>query len=65
MENLKISGETGQLDNWNVDDVIKPLTSSKQMDVARMLQYEWDNTISRCGMTYLEIEQFNNTYNNF
>jgi hypothetical protein len=65
MENLKISGETGQLDNWNVDDVIKPLTSSKQMDVARMLQYEWDNTISRCGMTYLEIEQFNNTYNNY
>jgi hypothetical protein len=65
MENLKISGETGQLDNWNVDDVIKPLTSSKQMDIARMLQYEWDNTISRCGMTYLEIEQFNNTYNNF
>ena len=40
MENLKISGETGQLDNWNVDDVIKPLTSSKQMDIARMLQYE-------------------------
>ena len=65
MENLKISGETGQLDNWNVDDVIKPLTSSKQMDIARMLQYEWDNTISRCGMTYLEIEQFNNTYNNY
>lgn len=63
MENLKISGETGQLDNWNVDDVIKPLTSSKQMDIARMLQHEWDNTISRCGMTYLEIEQFNNTYN--
>lgn len=65
MGNLKISGETGQLDNWNVDDVIKPLTSSKQMDIARMLQYEWDNTISRCGMTYLEIEQFNNTYNNY
>ena len=65
MENLKISGETGQLDNWNVDDVIKPLTSSKQMDIARMLQYEWDNTISRCGMTYLEREQFNNTYNNY
>lgn len=62
MENLKISGETGQLDNWNVDDVIKPLTSSKDWDICRMLQYDHDNTIGKyCdGMTYLEIEQLNN-----
>ena len=31
----------------------------------RLAQYEWDNTEARNGMTYLEIEQLNNTYNNF
>ena len=32
-----------------------------------MLQYEHDNTIGQYtdGMTYLQVEQFNNTYNNF
>ena len=33
--------------------------------VDEMIQYDWDNKVSRCGMTYLEIEQFNNQYNNF
>jgi hypothetical protein len=31
----------------------------------RLAQYDLDNKIARNGMTYLEIEQFNNTYNNF
>jgi len=38
---------------------------SKDIAICRLLQDEWDNTVSQCGMTYLEIEQFNNTYNNF
>lgn len=40
---------------------------SKEQDKERMSQYDHDNKIgSRCdGMTYLEIEQLNNTYNNF
>jgi len=31
----------------------------------RLVDYDRDNKIARNGMTYLEIEQFNNTYNNF
>lgn len=31
----------------------------------RLADYQWENKIARNGMTYLEIEQFNNTYNNF
>lgn len=31
----------------------------------RLAEYHYDNKIARNGMTYLEIEQFNNTYNNF
>lgn len=42
---------------------------SKDEDICRMLQYEHDNMYGsqsgKAGMTYLEIEQFNNTYNNF
>jgi hypothetical protein len=41
---------------------------SKDEDICRMLQYEYDNSIcdgKNAGMTYLEVEQFNNTYNNF
>jgi hypothetical protein len=40
---------------------------SKDEDISRMLQYEYDNTIGKhtSGLTYLEVEQLNNTYNNF
>jgi hypothetical protein len=41
---------------------------TKDEDICRMLQYEYDNSICNgksFGMTYLEVEQFNNTYNNF
>lgn len=62
MKNLLISGNTNQVEEWDIDEII---SSSKEKDIERMLQYNWDNRISRCGMTYLEIEQFQNTYNNF
>lgn len=66
MENLQISGTSSQKENWNVEEILqdKPQKSVKQM-VDEMIQYDWDNKVSRCGMTYLEIEQFNNQYNNF
>jgi len=65
MKTLLISGNT--LQEWNVDEILTDKTKSKDRDICDMLQYEWDNTIGQyCnGMTYLEIEQFNNTYNNF
>ena len=43
------------------------MTISQQRE--RMVEYDYDNTIGsetgRADMTYLEVEQFNNTYNNF
>lgn len=64
MKNLLISGNTNDLLEWDVQEVIKPQTSRK-LDRDRLSEYEWENKIARNGMTYLEIEQFNNTYNNF
>jgi len=66
MKNLLVSGNTNELLEWDIQEVIKP-TSSRKVDRDRMVQYDYDNKVGRCcdGMTYLEIEQFNNTYNNF
>lgn len=64
MKALIISGDTYTSKEWNIQDILSN-NNSKQKDIDTLVQYEWDSTISRCGMTYLEIEQFNNTYNNF
>lgn len=63
MKALLISGNT--LQEWNIQETLT--TPSKAMDIERLLQYEYDNTIGKYtgGMNYLEVEQFNNTYNNF
>jgi hypothetical protein len=47
--------------DWNIDEIIN--TKSRKQDRDRMVDYDWENKIARNGMTYLEIEQFNNTYN--
>ena len=67
MGNLKISGNTNQTTEWNIDDVLVNTIPNKSIkDMVNIInQYDWDNTIARNGMTYLEIEQFNNSYNNF
>lgn len=66
MENLKISGNTTELIDWDIEEIIKPIPTKNQL-ICNMLENEWANTIGKyCGgQTYLEIEQFNNTYNNF
>jgi hypothetical protein len=63
--NLLVSGTTGQLDSWNVDEVLRNNTIGNAVE--QLLQFEYDNTIGKYteGMTYLEVEQFNNSYNNF
>jgi hypothetical protein len=61
MKNLLISGNT--LQEWDIEEVLTNKVKSKDQTICDMIQSDWDNTISRCGMTYLEIEQFNNTYN--
>jgi hypothetical protein len=63
MKTLLISGNT--LQEWNVDEILTNKVKPKDQQICDMLQSEWDNKVSTCGMTYLEIEQFNNTYNNF
>jgi hypothetical protein len=63
MNTLLISGNT--LQEWDVEDILTNKVKSKDRDIFDMIQYDWDNTVSRCGMTYLEIEQFDNQFNNF
>jgi hypothetical protein len=63
MKTLLISGNT--LQEWDVEQVLTNKIKSKDQQICDMLQNEWDNKVSTCGMTYLEIEQLNNTYNNF
>jgi hypothetical protein len=50
-----------------VEQLFPKKETSKSEDIQRMLEYEHDNTIGQYtnGLTYLEVEQFNNTYNNF
>lgn len=60
--NLLVSGTTNDMVEWNVEDIIKPIKSYK-VDRDRMVEYAWENKVARNGMTYLEIEQFNNTFN--
>lgn len=60
--NLLVSGSTGELVEWNIEETLKPISTRKQ-DRDRMTEYDWENRIARNGMTYLEIEQFNNTFN--
>ena len=64
MKALLISGNT--LQEWDIKETIGRV-KSKSDDIETLLQYEHDNTMGKyCnGLTYLEVEQFNNTYNNF
>ena len=62
MRTLLISGDT--LQEWNVEEILTN-EKSKKKDIETLLSYDWDNTVGKYfdGMTYLEIEQFNNKYN--
>ena len=64
MKALLISGNT--LTDWDVNDILQDI-NSKNRDIERLLQYEYDNTIgpetARQGLTYLEVEQINYNYN--
>ena len=62
MKSLLVSGSTNEMVEWDIEETLKP-TSSYKVDRDRMVEYDWDNRIAKNGMTYLEIEQFNNTFN--
>jgi hypothetical protein len=42
---------------------LQPAECSELDFKKKWADYEWENKVARNGMTYLEIEQFNNTYN--
>jgi len=58
MANLKISGSTTEITEWDIKDILTD--KSKDQIICDMIQNDWDNRISSCGLTYLEIEQLNN-----
>ena len=62
MKSLLVSGSTNEVKDWDIVEILKP-TPSYKVDRDRMVEYDWDNRIAKNGMTYLEIEQFNNTFN--
>ena len=64
---LLLSGETSTFQDWNIKDILDLRYKSTKEEAERIKQYEWDETIGPyCnGLTYLEIEQLNNTYNNY
>ena len=61
MNNLLVSGSTNEMVDWDIDDVLTE--KSRKQDRDRITDYSWDNRIARCGLTYLEIEQINYTFN--
>ena len=61
MKNLLVSGSTNEMVDWDIDDVLTE--KSRKQDRDRITDYSWDNRISRCGLTYLETEQINYTFN--
>jgi hypothetical protein len=71
MTNLLISGNTSAKEPWCLDDILDTdytkynnYTKNQAMIIQ---EQEWASTIGPCcdDMTYLELLQFNNTYNNF
>ena len=57
MKTLLISGNT--LQEWDVEQILTTKIKSKDQQICDMIQSDWDNRVSTCGMTYLEIEQLN------
>ena len=64
-----ITKEEQQRINELLDARKNKVVKSKDQQICDMLQNDWNNTIGsqtgKHGMTYLEREQFDNTYNNF
>lgn len=58
MAALVISGDTLQQSEWNIDDILST-TLSKDDFITRLIDDEWFETESKCGLTYGEIRQLN------
>jgi hypothetical protein len=51
---LLLSGET--MTNWDVESVLTPIEPTTDY-ITRLIDEEWLNTYSTCGLTYGEINE--------
>lgn len=58
MKALVISGDTLQQSEWNVEDILST-TLSKDDFITRLIDDEWFDTESKCGLTYGQIRDLN------
>jgi hypothetical protein len=58
MKALLLSGGTLQQTEWDVEDILST-TKSKDDFITRLIDDEWFDTESKCGLTYGEIRQLN------
>jgi len=59
MSILKISGDTLITMDWDVEEILE----SKENQITRLVDLEWFDKMSYCGLTYGEINQLEN-FNN-
>jgi hypothetical protein len=60
MATLRISGDTLVSTDWDIEGILK--VESKEDSITRIIDQEWFEQVSICGLTYGEIkqlEQFN------
>jgi hypothetical protein len=60
MATLRISGDTLVTTDWDIESILK--VESKEDSITRIIDQEWFERTSSCGLTYGEIkqlEQFN------
>lgn len=54
MKSLLISGNT--LQEWNIEEVL--INKTKDDYIARLIEDEWNDKMSKCGLTYGEIKEY-------
>jgi hypothetical protein len=55
MATLKISGDTLVTRDWDIESILKE--ESKDDIITRLIEQEWFERTSRCGLTFGEITQ--------
>jgi hypothetical protein len=58
MKTLVISGNTLQETPWNVDDILSSVETKKDF-ITRLIDEEWFDNTSTCGLTYGQIRELN------
>jgi hypothetical protein len=58
MATLRISGDTLVTTEWDIESILK--VESKENSITRLVDSEWFDRMSYCGLTYGEINQLEN-----